>query len=473
MPDLTQVQKLETKQIQIQTLTQKQILSLNILQLQKAELEQIIEKELETNPVLEEEEQPQEAAPETNVEKPAEPPAYIEKIDYEWQQEIEDDGYLPNPKYQNDEEDKSFEKFVSRNESLAEYLQKQLRLTVNEHDLKIGEFLIGNLSHDGFLRISLEEASKYLNVTEDEVESVLYLLQELGPTGVGSRDLKECLFLQYLEKEMENEVVAEIIQNHLEDLGRNKLRDIARKLHVSIEEVKEASEIIKRDFSPRPAIDAFVTDDDNYVPDPDIIMSEDENGLLKVELNEKGLPRLRRNKYYLQLMMKKGNLTKDAERYLKERSQAAEEFINSIEKRRDTLLAIANHILERQNEFFYKGIRYLKPFTIKETSEKVGVHESTVSRAVNNKYMATPRGMYVLRFFFTTGYTSETGEDSSRESVKDLLRELADGENKKHPYSDQKLVEMLKQKGVVLARRTVTKYREELGIPSASKRKEF
>lgn len=471
MPDLSQLQKLETRQVQIQTLTQKQILSLNILQLQKTELEQLMEKELEVNPVLEKAESEtaetaEESVPDSVARK------LEERIDYEWSRETEENGYLPSPKYGGEDEEKSFERFVSKGETLSDFLLRQLHLTVSANDLKIGEFIIGNLDRSGYFRMELSEAARYLDISEHAVEHVLFLIQELGPAGTGARDLKECLYLQYLDKEMDDELVLNIIQYHLEDLGRNKLKDIARRLRVTLEEVKHASDIIRSEFSPGPAIDEFIPDDNLYVPDPDVIVTE-EDGVLNVELNEKGIPRLRKNTYYMKLLMENRGLRKETEKYLRERSSAAEEFISSIEKRRETLLSISNMIVERQGEFFFKGIRYLKPFTIKEVADRIGVHESTVSRAVNGKFMATPRGMFELRFFFSSGYTSSTGEDSSRESVKALLREVVGTEDRKHPHSDQKLVELLKARGVVLARRTVTKYREELGILSASKRKEF
>ncbi|MDD5091602.1 MAG: RNA polymerase factor sigma-54, partial [Candidatus Wallbacteria bacterium] len=359
-------------------------------------------------------------------------------------------------------------------ETLSEFLLKQLHTAVNtDRHFKIGEFLIGNLDHNGFLRMPLEEVARYLDASLSDVENVLFLVQELGPTGVAARDLREVLLLQYLDKGMENPLVKALILDHLEDLGRNKLKDIARKLRVSIDEVKEAADIIRQEFSPRPAIDEFAHEGENFVPDPDVIVTLNDNGELVVELNEKGLPRLRKNRYYQSLVKKKGHIKQETEHYIKERLHAADEFMASIEKRRETLLKIANYIVERQLEFFFKGIKYLKPYTIKEVAEKIGVHESTVSRAVNGKFMATPRGVFELRFFFTTGIASETGEDTSRESIKYLLKELVDQENRKHPWSDQKLVELLKAKGVILARRTVTKYREELGILAASKRKEF
>jgi len=478
MPGISQTQNLQLKQTQELKLSQKQIQSLKILQLQKAELNQLIESELEKNPVLEIEESTTDTVSEIPSEQENETSnneASTDKIDYEWSRENEENGYLPMPHYKSSQEDVTFEKFVSKKENLSDYLLKQLHLAdADEKQIKIGEFLIGNIDRKGFLAIDIEEGARFLDSDTDEVEDVLFLLQEVAPTGVGSRDLKECLLLQYHEKNMDDDTVFTIIYDFLNELGNNKLKYIAHIIGVDIEEIKRAADVIKNEFSPRPLIDDFITEENLYIPDPDIIVKEDEDGNYTVELNDRGTPRLKRSSYYTRLLNRAGKtMDKNTKKYLQERARAADEFINSIGKRKNTILGIGELVVERQEEFFRKGIRYLKPFTIKEVASELKVHESTISRAVNGKYMISPRGMFELRFFFTSGYSKDNGLDTSRESIKDLIKEIIDNEDKKHPYSDQKIAEILKKKGMSLARRTVSKYREELGILSGSKRREF
>jgi len=471
-------QNLQLKQTQELRLNQKQIQSLRILQLQKTELNQMIEMELEKNPVLEVEENDTNTILESLQEQEKESISEetpVDKIDYEWSRENEENGYLPMPKYKNSsEEETNFEKFISKKENLSEYLIKQISLTnADEKQKRIAEFLIGNIDSKGFLAISLEEAARFLNCDPNDVEDVLFLLQEIAPTGVAARDLRECLILQFYEKNMTDEIVYRIIDDFLDELGNNKIKYIAHIMGVGIEEIKRAVNIIRNEFSPRPAIDDFITEDNLYIPDPDVIVTEDEEGNLRVELNERGAPRLRRSPYYTKMLNKSKNMDKNTRKYLVERAKAAEEFINSIDKRKNTILEIAKLIVNRQEEFFKKGIRYLKSFTIKEVATELQLHESTISRAVNGKYMISPCGMFELRFFFTSGYSVGKVSDTSRESIKDLIREIIEKEDKKKPLSDQTIAERLKGKGLSLARRTVTKYREELGILAASKRKVF
>jgi RNA polymerase sigma-54 factor len=333
---------------------------------------------------------------------------------------------------------------------------------------KIALFLIGNLDEKGYLEINLEEAAERLGVSIEEAEDVLTVIQHFDPAGVGARSLEECLLLQLQHKGLDDEKIVLIVKHHLEDLANNRFQRIADKLGCSIQDVQAMADLV-RSLNPRPGA-AYNFAETRYVI-PDVTV-EKVAGEYIVLVNDITAPRLTINSFYEKML--KDQKSQDAARqFIHDKLNAALWLAKSLEQRRLTLMRVTQAIVEMQRDFFEHGVHYLKPMTQKEIAERVNLHESTISRATSNKYVQTPRGIFELKYFFTSALSTASGEVTSSESVKRQIKAIIEQEDRKRPLSDQTIAEMLAKEGIEISRRTVAKYREEMMIPSSAKRKRF
>lgn len=443
---------LNLKQKQKLSMTPELQQAIKILQFNSLELNDYINKQIEGNPLLEMESVKED----------------IEEIDWkEYIKKYDDISY--KPQINKDKEGATFENFVSYSQSLKEYLIEQLGILHLDKELRfISTYLIESLDNNGYLNITLSEVSSLLKVDIETIKTAVEVVQSLEPLGIGATDLRDCLLLQVKDIELKKEVKA-IIQNHLEDLALNKLTKISKDLNLDILKVQQAIDYIKT-LEPKPG--RSFSDDSiqrvNYItPDANIEIID---GEYKVIINESSSPTLNINNFYKNLIAKESN--NEATTFLTEKLNSATWIIRSIEQRKNTLKKVIESIIKFQMDFFVDGPRSLKPLTLKMIADNIDMHESTISRSTNDKYVKTPRGIFELKYFFTTGLNSSKGEISST-SIKSMIGKIIETENLKKPYSDQKISDLLKQKGTIISRRTVAKYRDELQIPSSTLRKRF
>ncbi len=354
--------------------------------------------------------------------------------------------------------------------TLYDYLERQLSYVkgLTPSQRKIGLYLIGNLDEKGYLEIALEEISSSLGVSVEEVEDVLTVIQHFDPVGVGARNLEECLLLQLQHEGLDEEKIVNVVQNHLLDLANNRYQRIADQVKCSLQEVQEIADVV-RSLNPRPGAPYSQGETRFVIPDVTVEKVGKEYIVL---VNDASAPRLTINSFYEKLL-KTENTQDEAQKFIHEKLNAALWLAKSLEQRRLTLMRVTQTIVEMQRDFFEHGIHYLKPMTQKEIAERVNLHESTISRATNGKYVQTPRGVFELKYFFTSALSTANGDAASSESVKQRIKALIDQENRKQPHSDQKLSELLLQEGIEISRRTVAKYREEMMIASSAKRKRY
>ncbi|MFX0560494.1 RNA polymerase factor sigma-54 [Tepidibacillus infernus] len=366
-----------------------------------------------------------------------------------------------------EEEFNIWDRIATPTATLEEYLLEQARfLAIDNRQFHILKFIIGNLDDSGYLTIPLTDLAKQLQVNLSEIEQALTQLHSLEPVGVGARNLQENLLLQLKKMDPIDEKAIKIVSHHLTDLGEKRFQKIAQALGISLLEVQQCADLIKT-LNPSPAY-GFQNGTARYIL-PDITIEKIEGEYIVI-VNDTLVPRLKINSYYRQYIQTHGQ-EGEASKYILDKLNAAEWLVKSIEQRRNTLYKVTNAILKYQRQFF--ETKQLKPLTLKTIAEEIGVHESTVSRATNQKYVQTPIGIFELKYFFNTGVATSSGEVTSAENVKKLIKKVVDGENKQKPLSDQKIVELLQQEGIEISRRTVAKYRDELGILSSSKRKRF
>lgn len=373
--------------------------------------------------------------------------------------------------YYNPDDESNIEEYVSTKPSLQDHLVMQLRLSsLVDSDRKVGEYLLGLLDRNGYLVYDVDSVISTLGVTADTLDKVTSIIQTFDPPGIGARNLTECLLLQYQSRPDRKPLVEKLIRNYLEDLGSNRLKLIAQKEKVTLEEILDAFHEIKK-LQPKPGLHFDVSDRPQYIT-PDVFV-EELHGEIEVRLNEKYIPSLRINNFY-KSQLRRGKLgNKKTIQYIKEKINSARFIIESIERRKNTIFNVTKRIFEIQRDFLRDGVKGLKPLTLKMVADHVSLHESTISRVTNSKYVHTPRGVFPLKFFFSSGTTTDSGEAVSSKHIMELLQEIVTAEDGRRPYSDSKLASMLKSRGIDIARRTVTKYREELGIRSSSKRKQF
>lgn len=472
--------KLVQKLSQTLTMTPQLQQAIKLLQLGRLEYKEAIERELLDNPVLEE--FPDDGAPEGqsfeggneggNENNDGESNNKNEpKIDWEdYLESFSDYRAAATPKGSIDFEDKpQLENTIFRSESLCEYLLSQIRLLgIAEEDLTIAAHIIGNLDKNGYLCLSFEEIAEECGCAVSEVERVISDIRTIEPAGLTARDLPECLILQLDHLGLGTGIEATIVRDHLEKIEKRKFDAIAKELKVQPERVYEAVTLIQN-LEPRPGRQ-FADEDIRYVI-PDVYVQK-VNGEYIISLNEDGLPKLRVSPYYLKVLQEQSPDGASAKNYLHERLKAASWLIKSIHQRQQTIFKVTESIVKYQKEFLDHGIERLKPLVLRDIAQDIGMHESTVSRVTTNKYVHTPQGVFELKYFFTTGIKS-AGGDMSSSSVKEKIRTLIASEDSSSPLSDQELVEILQKENIDIARRTVAKYRESLGIASSSKRKKI
>jgi RNA polymerase sigma-54 factor len=350
-------------------------------------------------------------------------------------------------------------------ESLADHLVFQLKmLRLGEGEGRVAELIIHNLDGRGYLLVSLEDLRVEAEVSSEVAQDALDLVQTLDPLGVGSRDLSECLVIQARHHFPEDDVLPRILVEHLHDIERRNYQAIARALGIELEDVVEYHKMIQ-ELEPRPGR-GFTGDDPRYIT-PDIYVRK-RNGEWYVDLNEDGLPDLRVSRYYQKLFREASKSDQD---YLLDKLRGAEFLIKSINKRRNTIRKVMDSILKFQMDFFDKGAAGLRPLVLQDVSDDVGVHMSTVSRVTTNKYVHTPHGTYELKYFFSAAVRQTGGHDMAAEAIRDRIKQLVAAEDSKKPMSDSAIAKLLKSEGISVARRTVAKYREQLGILPSSKRK--
>jgi len=363
----------------------------------------------------------------------------------------------------------SYDQTLTRLPTLSDHLLWQLHLSTSDPGVaKGGEWIIGNLDDDGYLRATLDELAEQSGLSLREMEQALALIQTFDPLGIGARDLRECLLIQVGQLDLQGTLVEKIIQEHLADLEKRRYPNIAKALNVTPQEVMEASHVIIHELEPKPGR-PYLTADTNYVvPDVYVIKVEDN---YVVQLNDEGLPRVRINPYYRKLINRNDAIDKVTKEYVEERLRSAQWLIKGMEQRSKTIYKVAESIVKFQQEFLDKGITHLRPMVLKGVAEDIGMHESTISRVTTNKYMHTPQGIFPMKYFFTTGFSDGTGAEISSLTVKDTIQKMIREEDPAMPLKDQQIVDLLKERGVGIARRTVAKYREELRIPPTSVRK--
>ena len=441
-----------------QTMSPQMQQSLNILQAPLAELRQLVDTELRENPALEE----------VPPENPAsEEPREKSGLEDQWNEYYAQRATAEPWTREALEKRQHFFDSQTRPQTLQEYLLSQLLTASWEKPAaRIAVEIIGNLDDQGYFRTDPADVAYAADSDALEVEKVLEKVQEFDPPGIAARNLPECLFLQLKRHGREHSTEARIVRYHLEELGRKKFPEIAAALGVTVQEMQTAAEAIAQ-LDPRPG-SAFSTEPEQIII-PEIVVERDGDDYL-VRLNSDEIPALRIADSYKDMLPESSREVRD---YLRDKIKGGKFFIRSIQQRQQTLMNIGREIVTRQREFLDHGPSHLRPMTMSQVADAVGVHETTVSRAASGKYIATPQGIFEIKYFFTHGYTNSEGEEVSNESVRQAILELVRHETPRHPHSDQDMVRLLKEQGLTVARRTVAKYREQLGILPSHLRKSF
>lgn len=452
--------------------------SLEMLQAPALELRAMIQAELDRNPTLEE--VPPETTPievEPTDTEPEDQKALdfrkefdtLARLDDEWR-----DYFFQEKEYHHhtseDEEKRNFlMDSITQGESLQEHLLKQLAYAgMSDADRALGEVIIGDINDDGYLTSSIESLATGAGANLDHMQNVLALIQDFDPVGVGSRDVRECLLFQLERLGKADTLAGKVVAGHLERLAAHKLQDIARLLKAPVEEVQAAANFIAT-LEPKPGR-TYSTESSPYIT-PEVVVKKIEGRYL-VLMNDDDLPRLRISKHYRSLM-NNASTGRDVKDYIQERVRSSAFLIKSIHQRQHTIYRIASEIVSVQTEFLDNGITYLKPLTMSDVAAAVGLHETTVSRAVAGKHMQTPQGVFEMRYFFAPGLKTQDGNVVSNKTVKDAIANLVASENPGSPLSDQEILQILTERGINIARRTVAKYRIALKIPPSHMRKTY
>jgi RNA polymerase sigma-54 factor len=470
-------QKLHTKLVQKLILTPSLQQAIKLLPMSTIELADLLNQEMVENPLLEEvpteELQPAEQAQTQEKETPGpEAPATKtdawDDADYEYFfGDYLDEGYRPRAP-QEIKELPPIENTLSTASSLADHLKWQLALQSDDDRLReIGQAIIGNLDDDGYLVASVEEIAAMGDWSVEEVERALRAVQLFDPIGVAARDLQECLLLQIRHIGLEGTPTEKIVGEHLRLLQNHQVPELARRLGLTIDEIKEHIEVIKH-LDPKPGSRYNPSQSQYVIPDVYVVKVEDG---YEVFLNEEGLPQLRISPVYRRLLDKSGEDSAETRAYVKDKFRSALWLIKSVDQRQKTIYKVAKSIVNFQRDFLDHGIEHLRPLVLRDVANDIGMHESTVSRVVNNKYMHTPQGVFEMKFFFHSGISSSYGESVSSVTIKQRIRKIIENEDPRKPLSDSKIVSILQKEGLMLARRTIAKYREELKISTSNQRK--
>jgi len=457
--------KLEQSQKLIMTTELRQAIAL--LQMSTHQLLDYVQEELTSNPVLEWEEEAEKK--EEDGEKSSEKEQETKEEEFPWEEYFQE-NYYESFTFRRQEESENtnpLENLCRNEEPLSESLFSQARMILDTEDHPLVEFIIGCIDANGYLCMEVEEIASALNIPTHRVERVLDTVKcQLEPAGIGARDLKECLLLQ-LERREDYPVLAEtLIRDHLPAVADGRFKHLAEKLSISMSEFMEAVEYIKT-LNPKPGNLLGNADDIRYIV-PDVIVEKVEGDYVVI-VNDSVSPNLRVNPYYRSLMHRKDG---EATTFVKKCLDRALWLMKSIEQRRLTLYRVSEHIVRKQKGFLDYGLKHLTPLTLKEVADVLDIHESTVSRATSHKYLQTPRGVFPFKFFFSSRIESSSGEIHSSTGIKTHLKEIIEQESPHKPYSDSKITNLLKERGIDISRRTVAKYREELLIPGSHKRKQ-
>ncbi len=464
--------------------------AMDLLYMPLLDLQQHLKQELLNNPFLEmvepeeDEDEGEETAAEATDSATEDEKKSAEEIDWE---EILLNGFDTGGRHEEHEEKEYYEPVTVDTRDLSDHLRDQVKLlNLSDRQMLLAEEFIGNIDEDGYLACSLETILEGINdiilkaaeengrdpaeapvFTQAEAEEMLRIIQSLDPPGVGARDLRECLMLQLREAGLEQSVPYRLIRDCFDELINHRWSEISKRFGISPSDVQKAADEIAK-LDPKPGL-VYSDASDNYII-PDLVV-EKIDGRYHVFLNDANLPRLKLSKAYQEIARDKKKFEGESKEFISNKLNSANWMIQAIEQRRQTMLKVMNYIVDRQRDFFEKGVQYLKPLTLREVAEVINMHESTVSRVTNEKFVQTPRGVLPLKFFFSSGLSTTDGEDVSARGIKDQIQKLVQNEDPKHPLTDQAIVNILKQNGVNIARRTVAKYRDQLGVLSARMRK--
>lgn len=463
----------------------QQVLLSTLLQLPVLRLEQRIKQELELNPLLE---------METELEEEMEQTEEIEeKLEEEKKKEEEEEEKIPEDEKEkelqeeevdwetilNDEDNfeirlprEPIEDEIDRPEpapvTLMDHLMEQLHLApLSEEEQSIGEYILWCIDDLGYLTSDAESIAENLDIPADRVEKILLVIQRFDPPGIGARTLQECLLIQLEDMPERDEMAIRMLRECFEDFVNKRYEKIAKKLEVSMEEVKRVMELVSK-LNPKPG-EGYVSEGENYIV-PDVIVTKEE-GKFNVTLNDWNLPRLRINESYKHMLKDKANINKETRDYIRQRLESARWLINSIYQRRSTIIRVMESIVKHQREFFEKGKEFLKPMILKDIADDVSLDISTVSRVTSAKYVQTDYGVYELKYFFSERMETADGDEISNKLIKQKICEIIEKENTQKPYNDEVISELLRKDGLIVARRTVAKYREQMRLPVARLRR--
>ncbi|MBN2356499.1 RNA polymerase factor sigma-54 [candidate division KSB1 bacterium] len=456
----------------------QQVLLSSLLQLPVLSLEQRIRMELETNPLLEMElddeaeqeleENAEQTLEETEAEEEEEPVDKTkEEIDWE---EILNDQESFDVRIPKEKNADTYEKPEVYQESLTDHLISQLHFTeLPPDEVVIGEYIIWNINSVGYLGMTVEDLAVNLQEDPETIERVLGIIQRFDPVGIGARNLQECLLVQLLEERPHHEEAIRIIRDHFNDFKNKRYEKLAKDLGLELEQIKGIIGHITK-LNPKPG-EGYASIVDNYII-PDLEVRKDD-GEFKIFMHDWNVPQLRINNEYRKMMLDRKHTSKETRDYIKNRLESARWLINSIHQRRATILRVMETIIDKQRDFFNGGPEHLKPLILKDIADEIGMDISTVSRVTNGKYVQTEWGLFELKYFFSEKIRSDEGEDVSNKIIKGLIKDIISAEPPKKPYNDQKIAEMLKNKGFNVARRTVAKYREQMMIPVSRLRRKI
>lgn len=468
---------LTIEQAQKLVMTPELIQAIQILQFNTQELEAYVSEQVLVNPILEID--PDQGEEPGEGEDPGERESANEKeepAEFDWtehfkEREYDDISYQQwQYKSRGAEGEHTFEQFVSSDVSLTEHLMFQLQFVSMKKSCRlVAKYMIEALDDNGYLTQPVEELAEQFHLTPQKTREVLEIIQGFEPAGVGARDLKECLKIQLRHQKKDDPLLFQVVDHHLEDIASNRLHHIAKALNLSVKEAQEISDVI-RGLEPKPGRQFESVTATRYVV-PDVTV-EKIDGQYVVQINESSTPHLMLSSYY-QKMLAESDKESNISKFLTGRLNSAVWLIRSIEQRKQTIYNVVSAVVKYQQDFFEYGPKHLKTLTLKQIADEVGIHESTVSRSINGKYMQSPRGVFELKYFFTSGVSGSCGEGISSESIKTLIREIVDNEDPRAPKSDQAMVDILKTRGIHISRRTVAKYRDEMHVASSSKRKRY
>ncbi|MCR1897611.1 RNA polymerase factor sigma-54 [Irregularibacter muris] len=458
---------LQLQQTQKLVMTPELRQAIEILQLSSLELNNLIAEELEKNPVLDIQEDAVDGKPKEQEEKADSKT----KEEIDWEQYFENNqSYYGESSFSHDDQEYNQENFVKDSTTLKEHLLFQLHISlIDAKHKKIGEYIIECIDNNGYLTTDTREIASILKEDISDVENILTFIQEFEPSGVAARDIKECLSIQLKHHDYWNEKIQRIIDIYLEDLANNRFQTISKDLGLSFKEIQDIKDFI-RTLEPKPGR-IFSSDQDVGYVVPDAYVEKVDNEYIII-VNDSTAPRLQISNFYRNIL-KNESKSSTTSKYLNEKLDSAMWLIKSIEQRRNTLYNVISVIVDMQKDFFEMGIHALKPLVLKDVAEKLEIHESTVSRATNGKYVQTPRGVFELKYFFNSGIEKKNGDAIASEGIKDMIKNIIAEENPQKPISDQDIANTLKTRGVSISRRTVAKYRDEMRIMSSSKRKRF